>query len=341
MRRAVTRSSLLGVPLFASVALALPTHAAGAALRLPDARTDKVLHVRGNSALLTGTVNPQGSPTTAYFQFGPTAAYGYRTPNVNAGSGSKPFRVGQFASPFTVAYHYRIVATNAAGTRFGKDRVFFGKTAKFGIELFKPAGPAPYGTKILVSGRIVGPAFAGRPLALQSSPWPYHEAFEDFGGTVVTNSRGLFAFRVGALYASTQFRVTTLDALPRVSKVIKQEIAPRVTLKVRKSSKPGLVRLYGTVTPVEAGARVEIQVQKPARPGKTPKKEERTFRFATQALTLVKKATKRFSRFSVIISLRRSGRYRAFVIPRPGAIVAGPSNTISLRAAPGKHGKRR
>jgi hypothetical protein len=339
VRRPALIASAVMAPLAASVALLAPTQAP-AAVRLPDVRTDKVLHVRGVSALLTGIVNPQGNATTYYFEFGPTAAYGRKTAT-GVANGTRPVRVGLFATPFTVGYHYRIVATSAAGTRFGKDRVYLSRTAKFGLEVFEPAEPVPYGSVVTVNGRLVGPGFANRPLQLQASPFPYHEAFEPIGRPTVTNALGRFSFRVGVLRISTQFRVITLDPLPRVSKVITEQIAARVTLKMRSSGQPGLVRLYGTVTPVEVGAKVELQVQKPARPGKSEKKEERTFKFATQAVTVTKRATKKFSRFSAVVNLRKTGRYRAWVITPNGAIVAGGSRTIYLKAAPGKHGKRR
>jgi hypothetical protein len=338
VRRAAVTGSTVVAALLAGSALIAP---ALAALRAPDASTDKVLHPRGTSALLTGTVNPEGSPTTYYFQFGPTTAYAFHTPAASAGNGTRPIRVGQFASPFGVGYHYRIVATNAGGTKFGRDRVFLTRSAKFGIELFEPAEPTPYGRVVIVSGRIVGPGAVGRPLALQESAWPFHEPFENVGSPTVTNAAGHFSFRLGVVRISTQYRVITLDPLPRVSKVITQQISARVTFKMRASSHPGLVRLYGTVTPVEVGARVELQVQKPARPGKSEKKEERTFKFATQAITNVKKATRRFSRFSVILLIRKTGRYRAYVLPKGGAIVAGSSNTIYLKAAPGRHPKHK
>jgi hypothetical protein len=339
VKRAAIITGTIVAPLMASVALLAPLQAPAAGLRPPDARTDKVLHVRGNSGLLTGTVNPQGSPTTYYFEFGPSPAYG-RTTASGLANGTRPVRVGLFAAPFLVGYHYRIVATNAAGTRFGRDRVYLSRAAKFGIELFQPAAPSPYGSSITVSGRIVGIGIVNRPVALQASPYPYHEAFEPIGRPAVTNSRGIFSFRVGVLRISTQFRVATLEALPRLSKVMTQQISTKVTLKVRQSGQPGLVRLYGTVTPVEVGALVEFQVEKPARPGKSEKKEERTFKFATQSVTHVKRATRKFSRFSAIVNLRKTGRYRAFVITPNGAIVPGPSNTLSLKAAVGKHGKK-
>src|SRR5579859_6663068 len=79
--------------------------------RLPDVVTGKSGRVHGVSVLLTGLVNPEGSPTTYYFQFGSTPAYTFHTTMGNAGSGVKPIKVGLAAAPIAVGDHYRLVAT--------------------------------------------------------------------------------------------------------------------------------------------------------------------------------------------------------------------------------------
>lgn len=79
-----------------------------------------------NSANLHGFVSPNGLTTTFYFEFGTTAAYGSQTAPVSAGSSSDVFPVstslGGLQSSKT--YHFRIVATSAAGTTVGADATF-------------------------------------------------------------------------------------------------------------------------------------------------------------------------------------------------------------------------
>jgi hypothetical protein len=75
------------------------------------------------------------------------------------------------------------------------------------------------------------------------------------------------------------------------------------------------------------------------RPGKTEKTAERTVKFVTQDSTVVKRATKTLSRFSSIVSIRHGGRYRAFVVVRPGPTVSGFSQSIVLHAAPSRRRK--
>jgi hypothetical protein len=321
-------------------ACALIPVGAGAATRMPDVLTGRVGKVHGVTALLTGTVNPEGAPTTYYFQFGPTAAYTSRTATGNAGSGIKPVKVGLSATPMLPGYHYRLVATNAGGTRLGKDRVFvLPKKTKLKFEVPKGAATV-WGHVVVISGRLVGAGAPFHRLALEASPYPYKEAFEEIGSPTVTSVAGRFTFRVGVLRTSTQFRVMTLDALPKFSHPFKVLITPRVTFSVHTSSKFGFVRLFGQVTPVEVGARVMFQVERQVRPGVKEKNENRTAKFQNTATTVVKRATKKFSYYSLIVGVKQGGRYRAIVVPRSGGLGAGVSRTLVVHGPARKHRKK-
>src|SRR5262249_40433782 len=94
--------------------------------RPPAVSTGGVTAVTTTSATPTGSVNPQDQPTTYYFQYGPTAAYGSQTPVVSAGSGATSVTATATVGSLTPnsRYHYRLVATNAAGSTFGADRSF-------------------------------------------------------------------------------------------------------------------------------------------------------------------------------------------------------------------------
>jgi hypothetical protein len=319
----------------AALALSLPTVAAAAPL--PRATTVGVTRVHGTSVELTGSVNPEGSPTTFYFQFGPTAAYGRRTASGNAGNGISSLKVGAVAAPFVIGYHFRLVATNAAGTTVGNDRIYIPRRLKFKFVVARDQ-TVPWGSRVVVSGLLSGLGGGHRPVALLASPFPYKEAFEQIGRPVFTSATGRFSFRLGVLSRSTQFRLETVEPFPHVSKVFSVHIAVRVSFKVRNSGRPGFVRLYGTVTPREVGVRVDFQIQKEVRPGLTEKTEERTTRFVTQGTTTTRRATKRFSRFSFIVALRHGGLYRAAVLLARGPLVGGVSRNIVIHAP---HAQRR
>lgn len=93
----------------------------------PSATTGMATNVTADSATLNGVVNPNGSLTTYYFEWGPTTAYGNMTPSTPASAGSGINNVAvsvnlSSLNPNTL-YHYRLVATNSAGTGYGSDRI--------------------------------------------------------------------------------------------------------------------------------------------------------------------------------------------------------------------------
>jgi len=83
--------------------------------------------VNGASAVLSGSVNPNGVATSYYFEFGTTTAYGQQTPPRSAGSGSAAVSVSGALSGLAenATYHYRLVAAGPSGAlSIGADRTF-------------------------------------------------------------------------------------------------------------------------------------------------------------------------------------------------------------------------
>ncbi len=105
----------------------LAVAAAGAAvLAAPTAITGPVSAVGGTTATLNGTVNPGGNATGWWFEFGTSTAYGSKTSETPAGSGSANVAVSKGLTGLTPAttYHYRLVAKSSAGTSNGTDGLF-------------------------------------------------------------------------------------------------------------------------------------------------------------------------------------------------------------------------
>jgi virginiamycin B lyase len=81
--------------------------------------------ITAHGAKLGGRVTPNGAATDIHFEYGPTDGYGSSTSTATSGTGSAPVPITANVSglPAWSTVHWRIVATNSAGTTFGPDRV--------------------------------------------------------------------------------------------------------------------------------------------------------------------------------------------------------------------------
>jgi Ca2+-binding RTX toxin-like protein len=97
------------------------TTAAGA----PAVTTGRATEIGPRKAVLTGTVDPQGQATTAFFEYGRTTGYGKKTASVDVGSGAER-SVAALVTGLEPgeSYHFRLVARNASGTSVGRDQRF-------------------------------------------------------------------------------------------------------------------------------------------------------------------------------------------------------------------------
>ena len=92
---------------------------------LPIVRTDAATNVASHSATLNGLLNPHGLSTSVNFQYGPTTSYGSTTPaQTQNGNTYRNIHANIAGLMANRVYHFRIKATNMAGTRFGGDRTF-------------------------------------------------------------------------------------------------------------------------------------------------------------------------------------------------------------------------
>jgi Ca2+-binding RTX toxin-like protein len=94
----------------------------------PEVETGEATAVKATTATIGGTVNPEGSTTSYYFEYGPTTAYGTKIPvsPKAVGTGFSSVAVSQALTGLAqgTTYHYRLVATNSAGTETGFDQTF-------------------------------------------------------------------------------------------------------------------------------------------------------------------------------------------------------------------------
>jgi hypothetical protein len=99
--------------------------------KVPGLSTDPATNLTASGATLNASFVGDGTDTTYYFEWGPTTAYANKTaapPGDDAGSPSGPARTALSKdltglNPYST-YHFRVVATNGAGTANGQDQIF-------------------------------------------------------------------------------------------------------------------------------------------------------------------------------------------------------------------------
>jgi len=120
------RNSLFAISaailLTAGLAFTVGVGAASAATT-PTATTGHVTSAMPTSSMVTGTVNPNGTATTYYFEYGPSTGTTYpsKTGATSAGAGTTDVGVTATLTGLTpdTSYQYRIVATSSLGTTDG------------------------------------------------------------------------------------------------------------------------------------------------------------------------------------------------------------------------------
>ncbi|MFL5827310.1 MAG: hypothetical protein ACJ76V_12365, partial [Thermoleophilaceae bacterium] len=100
-------------------------------------------------------------------------SYGNRTPNQDAGEGTSPvpFSAAVTSLKSSKTYHFRAVAVNSAGTKFGVDRTF--KTAPPATTPVVTPNPAVFSRPLSVSGQLLGSGAGGAKVTLLGRQLPY------------------------------------------------------------------------------------------------------------------------------------------------------------------------
>ena len=87
--------------------------------------TGPVTAVGPTTATVSGAVNPNGTATTWYVEYGTSTSYGSKTSSTSAGAGTTSAGVTANLGGLTAGttYHYRLVAQSTAGTSRGSDGI--------------------------------------------------------------------------------------------------------------------------------------------------------------------------------------------------------------------------
>jgi hypothetical protein len=302
----------------AALLAVLATAAVAQAAGHPKVSTNGPREVSYGSAVLTGSVNPNGSDASYYFQYGLTRAYGSQTAIADAGAGTRAIPVRLAISglqPLTV-YHYRLVAVNSAGATIGGDERLLTTKVPLSLAILASPNPVPFGGLVTIQGTLSGTGNANRAIVLQANAFPF-TGFQSVGNPELTSAAGSFSFTVPSLLQSTQFRVFTTTNTPVLSPVATENVAVRVSSHLARTRRRGFVRFYGTVTPAVNGAQIGI------------------LRIARghgilAGGTVAKPRNASSSQFSRIVHVSK-GAYRVLAKVAPGGVVSSYGTPLLIR----------
>jgi hypothetical protein len=233
---------------------------ASAAASLPTVSTGGAREVSYGSAVLTGSVKPNGADASYYFQYGVTRAYGSQTAIADAGAGVHAVKVSLPVTglqPLTV-YHYRLVAVNSAGASIGGDATLLTTKVPLSLQILASPNPVLFGGAITVQGTLSGTGNGNRAVILQASSFPFTAGFQNVGNPELTNASGGFSFPLLGMTLVTQFRVVTSTNPPVLSPVAVEGVAVQIDSHVAATRRRHFARIFGTVTPAENGMQIGI-----------------------------------------------------------------------------------
>jgi hypothetical protein len=318
----------------ALLTVALSAAGTGVALAAtpPTATTGAATTITATSATLNGTVVPNKTPTTYYFQYGKTTSYGLKSATGTA-NGNASKAVSQTITGLTAAttYHFRLVATNPNGTSNGTDKTFTTTTSAAGggggknaVSIKSTPANITWGRAAVISGQVTGPKSNNQTVTLESTPFPYTKPFKPTGATTTTSNTGAYSFTVHP-GQNTRYEVVAATKTPVTSSPVTTGVKVKVIFHVStlKPARGQLVRFFGTVTPVHNGKFAQIQRRTSTGTWKTVA--------STKLLAGGKVNGTAISKYSKRLRVNRNGTYRVRVNPHDGNHLTGNSATHTER----------
>lgn len=308
--------------LLAACATALACAGLALAAGAPAATTTAATDVTETAATLNGTVDAEGTDTSWYFEYGPTTAYGSKTPTQGPekGKASKPVSSAVTGLSSNTTYHYRVVATSAAGTTNGADMTFTtgAPGTSPGVTIAATKKAVTFGSPVTITGRIVGPDNAGQAVTLEFSDTPTSTTFSSTGQTATSDATGAFSITVTPA-ATRRYRVTTKgkngytsnEATVRVRLLVGIDVSDMTPRKGQK------VFFSGSVLPGHEGVIAKIQ-RRTAKGWRTVKTTP-----LIAASPLADGTTR--STYTKGVRVRSDGTYRVRVTPGDGDHLRGTS----------------
>jgi hypothetical protein len=288
----------------------------------PAISNQRTRDLTSDSVTASASVDANGTPTTYVVEWGTSNRYGSQTTAASAGSGQSPATVTARITglrPYTL-YHWRTVATNAAGTTRGRDRTFRTARLPSSVTLGLSRRTVPWGGDVRLGGRVSGVGVGGMTIALQQQRFPIDQDFTQLA-TVRTGGDGGYLFTVPSLYTTTRYRVVTQTPTVVTSPVATARSSVRVGARARHFSRRRAV-VEGKVLP---GVHGTASLQRHRRGAGWRQVKSKTVAPSDELRTryrfIVRRPRKR----------ARSYRLRVVVAPVRGAHVRGRSGTVFVR----------
>jgi hypothetical protein len=211
------------------------------------------------STTLRAYVTPNSLATTVRFEYGTSTSYGTATAEQSIGAGTARVAVSAAVGGLkpSTTYHFRAVATNAAGITRGGDRSFKTSSTPTSVALTPSTTRPIWGSGMTIAGKVGGQGSI--TVALERQDFPFGNGFYQ-AATAQANGSGNFSFTVPPLFSTTRLRVTTRTALPISSAVVTASVAVKVGLYTKRLSGKRL-RITGATWPAVPAGRVSLQRQ--------------------------------------------------------------------------------
>ncbi|MEA2312586.1 MAG: hypothetical protein QOE28_2554 [Solirubrobacteraceae bacterium] len=230
--------------------------------RPPGVRSTGATDVGPDSAMLRSSIDPNDGATTYHFEYGSTASYGTKTPERGAPgtdgyaavseplTGLKPYK----------RYHFRVVATNAAGTTASSDHAFSTARQPTSITISIDSARVPWGEGAEVFGKVTGIGAGGIPVGVERQDFPFSGPFSSLGTPlpVRANSAGVFRMFIPQFFSSTRLQAVTRTAVAITSTPVLARVVVKVGIATRRLG-GGRVRLRGSVVPAVPNGRAVLQ----------------------------------------------------------------------------------
>jgi hypothetical protein len=241
----------------AAVALLSLVVVSPAAAKAPTAVTGAATSVGATTAVVEGKVDAGGEATSWYVEYGPSTSYGSRTGARSGGNGTAPVDVTEQLRGLTTGatYHYRLVATNAAGTSRGADQTFATRAAPTVVT--SPAwslGP----TSATVGGTV-------DPNGRSTGWWVEYGTSTSYGSRTDTQSAGsgsspvsvsvrLTGLKAGVAYHVRLVASNDLGTTRGADRSFRTDLAPSVSTGGADGIGVSSARVAGSVNPQGRGS---------------------------------------------------------------------------------------